>query len=136
MDGLLIAPYHSGLIALLALAALMVTQFLVADVAGIRAKQVPGTPVVGGHGSFLFRATRTYANSNENIGLLLLLVLVCFFTGAKPQSVNAALWMYFATRGVFTVCYYANWRSLRSIAFGASALAQVALLILALRAVN
>lgn len=135
MDGLLLAPYHSGLLALLALAALMVVQFAVADLTGIRAKHEPGTPVAGGHGSFLFRATRTYANSNENLGLLLLLVVVCFFTAAAAPGVNALLWGYFAARVAYTVCYYADWRTLRSIVFGLGALAQVGLLILAVAAV-
>lgn len=135
MDGLLLAPYQSGLLALLALAALMVVQFAVADLTGIRAKHEPGMPVGGGHDNFLFRATRTYANSNENLGLLLLLVVVCFFTGAPPQGVNAVLWVYVVARAAYTVCYYADWRLMRSTVFGIGALAQVGLLILALTAV-
>ena len=63
----LFEPYNitvlvSGLTGLM-----MLIQILVADVAAIKAQHIPGYPVKPGHDSFLFRAARAHANTNESI---------------------------------------------------------------------
>lgn len=122
------APYTSLAAAGFALAILLLAQILVADVAGIRARHVPGTPVTGGHDDFLFRATRTHANTNEVLGLFLLLLVVAIVAGADPRWSAAAAWGFVAARAGYAVCYYADWRTARSVVFGAGLLAQAALL--------
>ncbi len=122
------AAYHDAVVGLFALAVLFLFQFGVADVAGIRAKHVPGTPVTGGHDSFLFRATRAHANSYENLGLFLLLVLVCVLAGAGAKWVCNWIWVFVAARTAYMVCYYADLRTLRSVMFGIGGLAQLGLL--------
>jgi uncharacterized MAPEG superfamily protein len=127
-------PYASALTALLALAVLMLIQFAVADFTGIRAGHVPGTPVGGGHDSFLFRATRAHANSNENLPLLLLLALLCILLGASAQWTANWLWVYFAARAAHMALYYADLRNPRSAAFVVGTVAQLGLLALAVMA--
>lgn len=129
-------PYHDSLMALLVLAVLAVIQFAVADVAGIRAKHVPGMPVTGGHDSFLFRATRAHANTYENLGLFLLLVMLCFFGGANSRWTAIGIWVFTAARAVHMTCYYADLRALRSTAFTVGALAELQLLVLAILALS
>ena len=123
-----IQPYHATLFCLLVLAGLLVIQFAVADVAGIRAKHVPGMPITGGHSDFLFRATRAYANSYENLGLLLLLVLLCLFSGAHPAWTAVGTGLFTLGRAGHMCCYYADWRLARSVFFGLGALGQLILL--------
>lgn len=131
MAELILSPYGGTLNALLVLAVLMVIQFGVADVAGLRAKHVPGMPVTSGHGDFFFRATRAYANTNESIGLFLLLVLLCIFSGADPAWTARAAWAFAVGRAGHMACYYADLRLARSGFFVLGALANLVLLVLA-----
>lgn len=124
----LLAPYHLSIIALLVLAVLMTLQFGIADVAGIKAKHVPGMPIAGGHDDFHFRAARAYANSYENMGLFLLVLLLCFFTGANPLWTGVWTCVFVAGRAGHMACYYADLRTLRSVFFGIGGLGQIGLL--------
>lgn len=124
----LLMPYHASLLGLLALAVLAVVQFLVADFAGIRAKQVPGMPVAGGHDSFLFRVTRAHANTAENLALFLLLVLLCFFSAASPRWTAIGIGVFVAARVGHMGFYYADLRTLRSTAFGVGLVGELILL--------
>lgn len=130
----LAATYSCALSALLLFAVLMVIQFAVADVAGIRAKHVPGMPVAGGHDSFLFRATRAHANSNEQLPLLVLMVLLCLGLGASPEWTGRLLWAFVAARVGHMLFYYADQRLARSGAFVIGSIAQLGLLVLAVMA--
>lgn len=132
----LLMPYHDSLDGLWVLAALIAVQFAVADVAGIRARHVPGMPITEGHGSFLFRATRAYANTNENLGFFLLLVLICFFAGANPKWTAVGVWIFAAARAAHMGFYYADLRALRSTAFSVGAVAQLGLLVIACMALT
>ena len=129
-----IAPYAPLLQALAALALLMLVQTLVADLAGMRAKHVPGMPVTSGHSDFFFRATRTLANTNENIGAFLVALLAAVWLGASPAWVNGLAWAFVAARAAYLVCYYADWRWPRSIVFGAGVAAQAGLVLVVARA--
>jgi len=124
-------PYACALSGLLALAVLTLIQFAVADVAGIRAGHVPGAPVAGGHESFLFRATRAHANTNENLPLFLLLVLCCLLLAASPEWTGNWVWAFVAARGAHMAFYYADWRTPRSAAFVVGTIAQLGLLAIA-----
>lgn len=123
-----LVPYTSSLSGLVSLAVLTVIQFAVADVAGIRAKHVPGMPIADGHQSFLFRATRAHANTNENLPLFLLLVTCCLLLAAGPQWTANWIWVFVAARAAHMACYYADWRTLRSVAFVVGSVAQLGLL--------
>jgi uncharacterized MAPEG superfamily protein len=125
-----LALYSSALTAALALAALVLLQVLVADLAGIRARHVPGMPVAGGHGDFHFRATRAHANTNENLPVLVLLLLLAVLLRADPRWTGLAAWTFTAARAGHMLCYYLDLRTARSIAFGAGLLAQFALLVI------
>lgn len=125
----------STLTASVVLACLFLLQFLVVDVSHIRAKQVPGMPVTGGHDNFLFRATRAHANTNESLGLYLLLILCAGPLSANAHWTGVAAWTFTAARGAHMFCYYFDWRNARSWAFGIGLLAQVGLLVLCVMAV-
>lgn len=124
-------PYHTAVLGLLVLAGLIVIQLLVADLAGMRARHVPGMPVTDGHGSFFFRATRAHANTNENLGLFLLLVLICIFAAASPKWTGIWVGLFTAARAAHMIFYYADLRLPRSAAFGIGVLAQLGLLVTA-----
>ncbi len=113
-----LAPYTTTICALGAMGALLVTQILVLDVAGIRAKHPPGAPVPVDHGSFLFRATRAHANTNENIAAFILLALFGLLSAANPGWLGTMAWVYVGGRVGHMLCYYANLQTLRSVAFG------------------
>lgn len=124
-----LAPYHSTLVACLVLAGLVLLQVLVADFASIRAKHVPGMPVTEGHGSFLFRSSRALGNTNETLGLFLLLVALALAFGASPKWVGVLAWTYVVARGGHMGFYYLRMGLARSISFGVSLAAQVGLLV-------
>lgn len=122
--------YLCALTAAVTLAFLILIQFVVVDVVSIRSKQVPGTPVTGGHESFHFRAVRAHANTYENLGLFLLVFFCALLLGADPRWTAIAAWAFTAARAAHMTCYYADWRMARSAAFGLGLVAQVALLVL------
>src|SRR5690349_7563533 len=122
-------PYHSTLIALLALSALIFVQVLVADLASIGAKHVPGMPVTSGHGVFHFRAVRAIGNTNETLGLTLLLAPLAIVLAAHPGWTNGLMWAYVAGRDGHMTFYYAKIGLVRSTFFGVSLAAQLGLLI-------
>ncbi len=124
-----LAPYAPTVLAMLATAALLLVQLLVLDLASIKAKHVPGTPVQTDHASFLFRATRTHANTNESVAAFVLLAVLAIFSSASPMWANAFAWLYVAGRLGHMFCYYADLRIARSISFGVSLIALFSLLL-------
>lgn len=128
MNAILVA-YAPAIYACVALAALILVQVLVADFAGIRNKHVPGMPVTEGHSSFLFRSVRALANTNEILGLFLLLMGCALMLQASPAWINALAWVFVAARIAHTVSYYARWGMVRGAAFGIGLTAQAGLLI-------
>ncbi len=121
--------YAGAVSSLAVLAALMIVQLLVADVTGIRRRHVPGTPVTPDHADALFRVTRTLANTNESVAIFIVLLLYCMLGGASPVWTAWGAWAYVICRMLYAVCYYANLPTYRSISFGLSLLALLAMLI-------
>jgi uncharacterized MAPEG superfamily protein len=130
-----LAPYHSTLIACVVLAGLVLLQVLVADFASIRAKHVPGMPITEGHGSFLFRSARALANTNETLGLFLLLAALALALGANAQWTAILAWTYVAARAGHMGFYYLRMGLARSISFGVGLAAQAALLVVVVMAI-
>ena len=126
------AEYASSIFALIAMAALLLLQIVVNDVAGIKRRKVPGTAVEESHHDFLFRSSRTVANTNDVATVFLMLVVGNILLSANPLFVAIAAWSFVAARSAYTLCYYANWRAIRSISFGVCLLALSALIIIAL----
>jgi uncharacterized MAPEG superfamily protein len=124
--------YHGLVAAYAAVATLVLVQVLVSDAALVRAGHVPGTPVTGAHESFLFRATRAHANTNENLALFILASLAAMLAGASPRWCAILAWGFAASRLAHMTAYYADLRMLRSAAFGAGLLCTVGLLTLAI----
>ena len=127
-------PYHSTLIACTALAVLIYVQVLVADLASMKSGHVPGMPVTSGHGNFHFRAVRAIGNTNETLGLFLLLAALAILLGANVAWTNAMAWVYVAGRAGHMTFYYARIGLARSIAFGVGLAGQFGLLVLCVAA--
>jgi len=124
----LIESYHLAVIALGALATLLFVQLLIADVIGILNKHIPGAVIVSDHKSLLFRATRTVANSNESIAIFLLALAFCVFSGASAEHTGYAALAFVASRAAYALCYYFDFRILRSTVFAISLLMLAALI--------
>jgi len=122
--------YHSTLVAGAVLAALIIAQVLITDLAGMRVKHVPGMPVTDGHSSFHFRSARALANTNETLGLFLLLAALAVGLGANAKWTGMLAWVYVAGRAGHMTFYYARMGLARSTAFSVSLAAQVGLLLL------
>lgn len=123
-------PYQSLLAASAVLAALVLVQMLVMDVAGMGAKHVPGMPVTSGHGSFHFRATRAHGNTNENLPVHVLLTVLAVLLAADPRWSAYAAWTFAAARAGHMLFYYFDLRLARSLAFGLGLTAQFALMVI------
>ncbi|MGH8480854.1 MAG: MAPEG family protein [Nevskiaceae bacterium] len=126
--------YQSTLAACTVLAGLIMVQVLVADTAGMKVRHVPGMPVADGHASFHFRAVRALGNTNETLGLFLLLVALAVVFGANAKWVNVLAWVYVAARAGHMGFYYLRQGMARSTAFGIGLAAQFGLLVLVLAA--
>lgn len=123
----LIVAYHLTGTAIAAAGGLLLLQLLVADVAGVRAKQMPGTPVEPDHENFLFRATRALANMNESIAIFIIFALVGILFGADAKWLSWAAWIYVAARTAYMLCYWFNIKLMRSVFFGVSIFALMGL---------
>jgi uncharacterized MAPEG superfamily protein len=124
----MLIAYHGVLAGWVLLGAVVLAQVLVNDVAGIRAKHVPGMPIVTGHSDFHFRAARAVGNTNEMLPLFLLLSVTAVLMDAAPRWASIFVWTFALSRLVYAICYYADWRLARSLVFGVGLLAQGALL--------
>jgi uncharacterized MAPEG superfamily protein len=130
----MLMPYESAMVALLVLASLILVQVLVADYASIKAQHVPGMPVTSGHASFHFRAVRALGNTNETLGLFLLVFGLAVLFAAWAQWVNGLVWVYVAARAGHMIFYYLRRGFIRSIFFGFSLGATAGLLAVTLTA--
>jgi uncharacterized MAPEG superfamily protein len=127
-----LVPYASTLIAYVCVGALHLAQAVVADVAAIRARHVPGMPITGGHDDFLFRAARAHANTNENLAAFVVLSLAAMLLGGGPRWTNGFAWGFVVARLAHMLAYYADLRLLRSAAFSVSFGCLVGFLIVAI----
>lgn len=127
-----LVPYSSSIYVLGMAGALMLIQFVVMDVASMKAHHRPGAPVEVDHGNFFFRATRAHANTNESIGAYIVLTLFGLLSGANPDWLNGLSWVYMGGRICHMLCYYANLQLMRSVSFGVSMVALLGMLILGL----
>ncbi len=127
MNSITLDGYESTVLSMGLAAGLLVAQLLVADVAALRAKHAPGTPIDADHGSFLFRAARAHANTNESIAAFGLLALFSILIAADAAWTNGLCLAYLAGRVGHMLCYWAGWSAARSASFGVSAIALVGL---------
>ncbi|MEE4249015.1 MAG: MAPEG family protein [Alcanivoracaceae bacterium] len=123
-----LAPYEFTVIAMVAIAALLLVQLIVLDIAGIRSGHVPGAPVKSDHGSFLFRAVRAHANTNESIVVFVILAVAAILSSSSPTWTNIWAWLYVVSRFGHMLCYYANFKIARSVSFAVSIVALILLL--------
>ena len=127
-------PYAPTVAALGIAGGLLLAQIVVLDLAGIKARHKPGTPVEVDHGKFHFRATRAHANTNESIAGFILLALFGVMCAATPLWLNGFVWLYVFARVGHMLFYYANIQLLRSISFGLGLAALIGMFVVGLLA--
>jgi uncharacterized MAPEG superfamily protein len=130
----LLAAYQSSILVLGLTGALSLLQLLVFDITAIKLKHPPGYPIESSHKNMLFRFSRAHANTNETMGVMILLFLFTVFTAADPIWVNRLMAAYFLSRFLHMVCYYAAWSTLRGVVFGVSLLSLIGLFVLGMLA--
>ena len=131
----LASTYGGVLTAWVILAGLSLLQAIVEDLAGIRGGRTPGMPVTTGHDDFLFRAIRAHSNTLENLPVFMLLGLAAMLLGASPSTTTKLVWAFVAARVLHMVAYYADLRTLRSVAFAIGFLAVIGLFVVACAAI-
>jgi len=104
-------------------------QLALVDVLGIKLKHTPGFTVEQSHSNFLFRANRVLSNSNESIGILILLSLFAMLSSANPEWLNGFAIAYLVGRVCHMTCYYLNLKLLRSASFAISFVALLGIFI-------
>lgn len=124
------SPYASTILAVGVLAALQVLQQVVADMVAIRRRHEPGTALPGGHDDLLFRSGRAFANSVENTGVFLLVLVFVVLRATDPAWVDRLVWTYVASRAGHMLCYWFDARLARSLFFTLGLLAVVVLLVM------
>jgi uncharacterized MAPEG superfamily protein len=127
-----LVPYSPTIWAFFATGGLLLVQIVVVDVAGIRARHAPGTPVAADPRSFLFRAVRAHGNTNESVAVFILLALFGVLAMVSPTPLNVLSWTYVAARVAHMAFYYAGIAPLRSASFAISLLALLGMFVLGL----
>jgi len=113
----LFAPYKITLLVAGLTGLMMLIQIIVADIAAIKARHTPGYPIKPDHASFLFRATRALANTNESIAVFILLLFFGVFSASNALYMNIFSSVYLASRIAHMCFYYGNFKLARSISF-------------------
>lgn len=121
-------PYQPTIVALGAAGGLLLLQLTIAGYASAKAKHPPGTPITTDRTSFLFRATRAHANTNETIATFIAAALFGILLSGSPVWLNACAWLYVASRISHMLCYYTGKELARSLSFGFSSLALAGML--------
>ena len=129
-----LVPYTSTIISFGVIAALLLIQLVIADIAAIKVRHLPGAPIEANHANFLFRAARAYANTNESITAFILLALLGLLSRASPEWLNIFAWVYVGARLAHMLCYYLNLQLLRSMVFGVGVVALFGMLGVGIRA--
>lgn len=119
----LMATHGLLISALVAACVLALAQLLIADLIGLRAGHTPGHPVEGGHDSLQWRSARAIGNLNESFAIFVGLAVAAMVVPVEPALAGGLAWTYVGGRVLHGLCYYADWRMARSIAFGLSLLA-------------
>lgn len=96
---------------------LLLIQIIIADILAIKTKHTPGYPISPNHNNFLFRAARAHNNTNESIAIFALFTLFGILSESNPSYLNAFSVVYFVSRFMHMICYYANFKLARSISF-------------------
>jgi uncharacterized MAPEG superfamily protein len=101
--------YSSVFWGLIAVIVLLFVQWAIATFAkGSQQGAIPGKidPTLS-HGSFVFRAHRTFMNTLENINAFMATSVVAVLIGADAFWTAVCVWMFFASRLVHMLLYYA-----------------------------
>ncbi len=122
-----IIAYHGTGLAMGVAGGLLFLQLLVADIAGMKVKRIPGAPIEPDHDSFLFRASRALGNMNEGVSIFIIFTLVGILSAADPIWLGRMAWLYVIARTGYMLCYWFNIKLMRSVFFGISFLALLGL---------
>ncbi|BBN83671.1 hypothetical protein PA25_36560 [Pseudoalteromonas sp. A25] len=118
-----IVPYNITVLVMGLSGLLIWLQLAVVDVAAIMAKHTPGYAIAEDHRSFLFRAHRAFANTNESIGVFILFALFSILSLASPEWLNGFALLYLSGRVAHMLFYYFGQKLLRSTGFAISYIA-------------
>ena len=126
--------YVPTIISLGAVAGLLLTQVLIADLILLKARHLPGAPIEADHANLVFRAARAHANTNESVAAFILLALFGILSAASPGWLNGLSWVYVGARVAHMLCYYLNLKLLRSVVFAVGLSALFGMLVVGIRA--
>ena len=124
-----LAGYQWSVLVLGLTGALSLLQLLIFDVMAIKLKHPPGYPIESSHENLLFRLSRAHANTNETMGVMILMFLFSVLSAVDPVWVNRLMVMYFISRVLHMVFYYLGWSALRGVVFGLSILSLLGLFV-------
>jgi len=122
-------PYKITLLVAGLTGLMMLIQMLIADVAAIKEKHTPGYPVKPDHASFLFRAARVHANTNESIAAFILFAFFGVFTASSALYLNVFSVIYLVSRIAHMCFYYGDFKLARSISFPLSLIGLIGMFI-------
>lgn len=126
--------YSSTILAVGLMGLTLLLQMIVVGVAGMKAKHRPGYPIEPDHQSFLFRATRAQANSNESIAIFILLVLFGMLSSANPSYLGNLALLTVVGRIAHMLFYYIGVGLARSMAFAVTLFGLLGMAILSMNA--
>lgn len=133
MDEHELIAYFPALRAATGLMVLFILQTLVGAVARMRAKQLPGVTIEGGHDRFLFRADRARANTIEVTAAFLLVLFLATQLGALSAMVNGGAILFLVGRVAHMFFYYAGLQRPRAVSFMAGNIGMVIILMSVVR---
>ncbi|MBQ4864001.1 MAPEG family protein [Pseudoalteromonas sp. MMG013] len=126
--------YHTSILICGLIATLFLLQLIIADIVLFFNKHQAGHPIESDHQSFVFRATRAHANTNESIAIYILLLLFGLLSQSAPDWLAFSSGLYGIARLAHMSFYYMNLQLARSCAFGLGLVGLLSMLITGLTA--
>ena len=110
-----VEAYHPALLALALLCLVVLIQSFLAGVLGLgKSDEVPGVPLKGNHSDLSFRILRTYANSTENLAVMIATTFLAIIAGVSAFLVNWLAGLHLAFRLAYWAVYYSGIGSVES----------------------
>lgn len=104
-----LAVYQPSLLSIALLcAAVLVQSFLAGVLALGPGEEVAGLPLKGDHTKLSFRLMRTYANSTENLSVMVATTILAIVVGVSAVAVNWLVGLHLLFRLVYWAVYYSG----------------------------
>ena len=104
-----LAAYQVSFVSLAVLCTAILVQSFMAGALGLgKGEEIAGLPLKGDHGNLSFRVLRTYANSTENLSVMVATTMLAIIVGVSAVVVNWLVALHVILRLIYWAVYYSG----------------------------